>query len=168
VTARHNPKYEIGDLVHIELDTDGRLHCVAVLDDADYITDEGNLYFSPDYIAYGTGLREHVFTAELATITGLAVTPSPAGFAAKAWPLKMMRGDLRDQLTRFSSWPCTWRTSEPLLERAVEQRSHSRTPTSIVDRRPNPDAYPYPLELRRPIHRGAVWYGPPGRILSVR
>jgi len=41
-----------------------------------------------------TGLRSHTFTVERATITGLAVTPGPAGFAAKTSPLPLMRGDL--------------------------------------------------------------------------
>ncbi len=50
----------------------------------------------------------------------MSVTPSPAGFAAKASPLRMLRGNLRRSIDRYSLWPSSWR-SDPLLERAVEQ-----------------------------------------------
>jgi hypothetical protein len=33
VTISHDPRLEVGDLAHAELDSDGRLNCVVVLDD---------------------------------------------------------------------------------------------------------------------------------------
>jgi hypothetical protein len=86
VTISHDPNLEVGDLVHAELDADGYLRCVAVLDDDRLLGYEGDLFFSPDYMAYGSNLRSRAFTVERATVTGLAITPSPAGLAAKARP----------------------------------------------------------------------------------
>lgn len=94
VTFRHNPTLEIGDLVHAELDPDGRLFAVAGLDSDDLAEHEGRLFYSPDYTGYGRNMGALTFTATRASITGMSVTPRPPGFAAKASPLKMLPGDL--------------------------------------------------------------------------
>ena len=51
-TVRDDPNLEIRDLVRAELDPDGRLLCVAVLDDG--LVDEGRWYYSPTTSHTGT------------------------------------------------------------------------------------------------------------------
>ena len=77
VTFRHNPTLEIGDLVHAELDPDGRLFAVAGLDSDDLAEHEGRLFYSPDYTGYGRNMGALTFTATRASITGMSVTPRP-------------------------------------------------------------------------------------------
>ena len=89
----------------------------------------------------------------------------------------MMRGDLRDSIARYSSWPSSWRTTTPLLERAVQERSRSRTATRIIGPAPKVTRVQggylvddelvgaYPRDARA---RGEIRYGPPGRVIAVR
>jgi hypothetical protein len=107
-----------------------------------------------------------MFVADEGRIIGLSLTLAPASLAAR--PLEMRRGDVRSIVDR-GSWS-GWREA-PLLKRCVDQlprlRVEQRRALHIVDRRQR-DVDDYPLELRRPLRRGALEHGPPGRVISVR
>jgi hypothetical protein len=170
VTVDHDDSLPVGRLVHGELDQDGRLLAVAVVDNwiADYPT---AIYWSAELLAVGDGVRTRSrFVADAAALTGLTVTDSPATIAAQ--PLRILAGDVRDPTAR-GAWPISWRIEHPVLERCVAQLGTGydtlqRTATRLLDRRDHdlpghgwidPDGRPM---------RGPLRYGQPGRILSVR
>jgi hypothetical protein len=110
-----------------------------------------------------------VYVARTAELLGLSLTLHTARVGAH--PVGLRRGDLRDSTARYSSWPCSWQSSDPLLDRALNHlgsdwQARSRTASRVIDLRQR--EADYPLELRRPLRRGALEHGPPGRVISVR
>ena len=61
---------------------------------------------------------------------GVTFTDAPASLAAGSRPLRMLVGDYRSSSSR-SRWPVSWKTSTPLVGRALE-RSSSGMARAIV------------------------------------
>jgi hypothetical protein len=158
----------IGEAVYLELDPDGQLHAVAVLDDDAITRVDGDIYFSTEAIIVGPDVR----SARAATVTraslvslGLCFEPATHGLT----PIRTMPGDVRSRLDR-GSWPVSWGWAHPLLERAVDHLGdrhdvEHRHATRILDRRAHADHAPG-LRLRR--DPAAMWHTAGGRILTVR
>jgi hypothetical protein len=117
ITAGHDGP-RIGVLTFAELDRAGTLRCVGVVDGslADW---DGDLYWSGDWHLRGTGLYRRAFTAEPATLEGLAVVDHPASLTARTQPLQIREGDYRSSADR-RSWPRSWGYDAPLLARALK------------------------------------------------
>jgi hypothetical protein len=118
VDLEHNGD-SIGQLVHGELDADGRLHATAVVNDADWLLDyDGEIFYSPELICIGEGVATRaVSIASHAALTGLSITTTPATVGAQ--PLEVRAGDIRRSGDR-RHWPVSWRTQHPQLARAVD------------------------------------------------
>jgi hypothetical protein len=172
----HRP---IGQLAFGEIADDGRLNCVAVLDDDAITLIEQPVYFSTECLMLGADVRERSYVAREAQLLSLALTCAPATVGARE--VSWLRGDFRDSTTR-RTWPIGWRSDAPLVARALDHQGSSlrtRSAARLVDRRADAGSdYPWG-ELsahawrargdcghRRP--EGGPRYGPPGRILSVR
>jgi hypothetical protein len=160
----------VGSLLFAELGDDERLRAVCAID-GDWLADvDRPVYLSPLFEMRGQGIdRTDMYIARAAELIGLSLTFQTARIGAH--PVSLRRGDLRDSSARFSSWPSSWRSSGPLLDRALNHlgtdwQARSRTASRVIDLRQR--EADYPLELRRPLRRGALEHGPPGRVISVR
>lgn len=176
VDADHDEQ-RLGELAYAELRD--RLQVVCVLDDDRLapVLEERAVFFSPLMMMLGKGIDERSsYVARQAEVIGMSVTLDTARIGAQ--PLSWMRGDLRSSVDRFK-WPCSWRSSNPLLSRAVdslggELRCRSAPATRIVDWR----GAGYPVQMTpeerrrfedwRRLPGGAERSLHPGRILSVR
>jgi hypothetical protein len=83
----------IGRLVFGELDDDGRLGAVAVIDDGDWLLDyPGDVYYSPQLLVAGPGVRTRaVSIADAAALVSLGLTDSPATVGAAGHHLARRR-----------------------------------------------------------------------------
>lgn len=159
----------IGEVVYGEVDTDGRLRLVAILDDDAITRVPGAIYFSTTTLnrgAVGTRTRYYADSAELLSI---ALTLDPASVAAQ--PVTVMAGDLRSTSDR-SRWEISWRSQRPLLGRALDHLGTTprhRTATRLLDRRDQPELHEHGWGLdaeRRPP--GRLWHSAPvARIIRV-
>lgn len=127
----------IGALVYAEADGAGQLDAVVVVDDADCLRDyAGPVYFSPTMLTVGDGVsRSSVAIADAAALIALALTDSPATLAPH--PVTVLPGDVRAAGDR-DRWVLSWRSTHPLLARAVEQfgpTPQHRTASRILERR---------------------------------
>lgn len=179
ITAGHDGP-RIGVLTFAELDQDGELRCVGVVDGrlADW---PDPLFWSGEWRVQGAGLYRRAFIAEEATLEGLAVCEHPASLTARTRPLRILDGDYRSSLDR-GKWPVSWGWDAPLVKRALEQRSKSGVATRITT--PPPKIEPMgqagwlvdgeliPRSGGRPAGHGQVRYWPPAgdgsSIISVR
>jgi HK97 family phage prohead protease len=130
-----------GELVHAETDLGG-LFAVAVLDDVDELLDvETPIYWSGEFLSMATRGRHWIGRNPRLLSLGLTTNPASLGLQ----PVKMVSGDVRRSGDRMR-WPCTWRTSHPLLDHAADaiQNRHRSDPLFIADRVPRPQ-----LEQRR-------------------
>lgn len=177
VTLGHDDAAPIGELVYAELDRDDRLQVVSVID-GDWLLDiDRPVYYSGEFDCRNRNRDElgaSTWIAERAYVVGMSLCTDPASTEAR--PLDLMRGDVRESLDRFR-WPVTWRTSTPLLGRALDHLPRGETRArSIVGPPPKLEPMGRGLWLRdaelvgslpqRPA--GALRYGPPGRVISVR
>jgi hypothetical protein len=114
----------IGEVVYAEVDRGDRLNVVSVVDGD--LTDVGEpVFYSGEFDCRSrSDLSGPVWIADRAYLIGMTLTTSPASFEAR--PLSFMRGDIRESIDRFS-WPCSWRTSAPLLKRALEHTPRGET-----------------------------------------
>jgi hypothetical protein len=133
----------IGRLVYGEIAEDGRLNCVAVLDDDTIRQVEQDVFWSPTFVMVGD-VRHRSYIAREAQLLGLSLTLSPATLGAA--PIRWREGDVRDPASH-RWWPMSWR-SDQLLERAANSvagswRLRSRVTERLVDRRPDIDAFPF-------------------------
>jgi hypothetical protein len=114
----------VGEVVYAELDRDDRLNVVSVVDD-DWTDVDEDVFYSGEFDCRSrSDLGGSVWIADRAYLIGMALTASPASFEAR--PLKFMPGDIRESIDRFG-WPCSWRWSSPLLERALEHTPRGET-----------------------------------------
>lgn len=182
VTVDHDPRHVVGDLVHAEEGTDGRIRAVAVVDAALEDVDVP-LHFSGEWRMTGPrrDLLERSYIADRARLIGLAIVTDPASAVAAAWPLELRPGDVRDPAAR-RGWPMSWRSSSPILRRAVEARATKSTgPPRIAAPPPHvtraggvllADGVPVPVAHARrhaggPDELGPVEVRPCGPILRV-
>jgi hypothetical protein len=152
------------------------LNVVSVLDD-DWITDVREpVFYSGEFDCRSrSDLGGPVWIADRAYLIGVSLTTSPASLEAR--PLSFMPGDIRENLDRFSGWPCSWRTSAGgLLERAVNHLPRGETKARRIVLPPakieqvGSDAWLVDGELVARTGRmyGQMRYGPSMPILSVR
>jgi phage head maturation protease len=123
-------------LVYAELDDDQALRCVAVLHGDQLANVDEPVFFSPEVELVGD-VAKSICVARSASLLGLSLTLSPATLAAQ--PVKFHPGDIRRTTDRYK-WPGSWRWSDPLLGRAVDNLGgglgvEQRSATQIVDRR---------------------------------
>jgi len=142
----------IGRMVWGEIDDAGQVNVVAVVDDDTILEVPGPVYWSADLLTAGRGITRRRAIADVAALTGLAVTTATASHGLS--PIRVRRGDLRSSSDR-AQWPLSWRTDDPLLRRAVDGLAGRRHVTRLQRRADE-----------RPL--GPLMYGPPGRVLSVR
>lgn len=115
----------VGEMVHAELDSGGRLGVVAVVEDGDWLLGYGGpVYFSPELLTIAPGVHTRaVAIADAAALVSLSLTDSPATISAH--PLTVMPGDARRQPDRMG-WPMSWRAEHALLSRCVDGLPESR------------------------------------------
>jgi hypothetical protein len=175
----HDPDHEVGQIVYAEISESDQLAIVGVIDDRlDLAAIEQPIYLSGEYEMRGD-VRRRSYIAREAQLLSAGLTLSPAVLGAQ--PIRQHAGDLRNPSAR-SSWPFSWRSSDPLLARAIDyigdpgwRTRSSFTATRIVDRRDKGD-YPWPPGLRlRGLSPGDALpsgklrkSGHAGRIISVR
>jgi hypothetical protein len=178
----HNGE-RVGSVTYVEITPASQLAVVGVLDSDEITKLEQPVYWSGTYGPSGVhGSRQRSFVVPRARVFGMSLTCQPANTTARA--VDWLPGDLRDSTDRFK-WSCGWRTSDPLLDRALsylgtDWQVRTRSASRIVDRRDDGD-YPWhllprhrfggtaaaePDALGRPT--GPWRHGPPGRIISVR
>jgi hypothetical protein len=175
VDLDHATGTELGELIYGEIAADGRLNIVAVLDDDRITQIDEDVYFSCEMLMSGDRIRprSRSYIADRGMLVGIALTMDPLTLGAM--PIKWRTGDVRYSPDR-QSWPLSWRSSHPLLARAVDYagtdlRTRARR---LVDLRHRDDTNPWqlragdavPVAARRPP--GALRHGAPGRIISVR
>jgi hypothetical protein len=147
----HNGE-RVGSVTYVEITPANQLAVVGVLDSDEITKLEPPVYWSDTYGPSGVhGSRQRSFVVPRARVFGMSLTCQPANTTARA--MDWLPGDLRDSTDRFK-WPCGWRTSDPLLNRALSYlgtawQVRTRSASRIVDRRDDGD---YPWHLL-PRHR---------------
>lgn len=117
VTIGHDGA-SLGELVFGEISQAGQLNVVAVLDSDGVLDIDTPIYFSPELLVLGAGVRTRSRSiADLAALTGMALTTAPAGLGLT--PISARAGDVRSTVDR-GAWPISWRTADPLLGRALD------------------------------------------------
>ena len=189
ITVDHEPNVVVGELGHAELDKDGVLHAVAVVDER-LAGWDGDLFWSGEWIADGAPRSKRICTGLKGELTGLSIVQSPAQLFTRGRPLRSLTGDYRHSPDR-QKWEWSWVSKAPLVARALEHRS-SGSPTRIY-RKPEvvrvrggwlvDDEYLVatpPPGARAPGRSSSgsrratrtadaeIRHGPAGRILSVR
>jgi hypothetical protein len=166
ITVDHGGE-QVGELVFGEIDAAGRLGIVGVLHDDTILSITEPIYFSPELLVVGEGVRTRSRSiADLAGLIGMALTSDPAGLGLT--PVNVRAGDVRNRADR-SGWPISWKGDDPLLTRCVDTLGHHPRLTYLerhgheqlglghgwVD----PDGRP---------HHGPWHHGPAGRVIAVR
>lgn len=116
VDLDHDPQLRVGTASYIEIDENGCMGAVCLIDDGEWLLDlDRHIYFSGSYMSACENRGGHVRIVHEAVLDGLSLGLHPANTTLQ--PVRVMRGSIFDPAVQARE--ISWRSS-PLLRRAVE------------------------------------------------